>query len=82
VNPNNNENEPNLEETLKLNKEEVSNIEDKLNSKIENKEVDNLQTPSNLHPIEDYKECSICLEPIIVGKRLHCGHINHLKCLK
>ena len=32
--------------------------------------------------LEDYKECSICLEKIIRGKKLHCGHVNHLKCLK
>ncbi len=26
-------------------------------------------------------ECSICMENINVGRRLHCGHVFHLKCL-
>jgi hypothetical protein len=59
-------------------------MEDKLNQNQKNKilEENEDNKEKNIHKIEDYKECSICLEPIIVGKRLHCGHINHLKCLK
>jgi hypothetical protein len=26
-------------------------------------------------------ECAICMEDINVGRRLHCGHVFHLKCL-
>lgn len=82
--PNKIEETINIDQTKKSIKDDVSNLEDKLNQNLENKleEGNDINKESNIQNIEDYKECSICLEPIIIGKRLHCGHINHLKCLK
>jgi len=72
----------NIEDIFKTNKEESSNIEEKLIEKLQNKEDETDKDIDVIQNLEDYKECSICLEPIIIGKKLHCGHVNHLKCLK
>lgn len=76
--------ESNMEEIMKTNIEESSNVEESQADKVEIQH-DQRQTDKDINlnnNLEDYKECSICLEPIITGKRLHCGHVNHLKCLK
>lgn len=68
---------------MKTNKDEALNLDEKTTEKVEDKEDETKDKDNNLNQnLEDYKECSICLEPIITGKRLHCGHVNHLKCLK
>ena len=84
MNPNKkNVEESNIEDILNTNKEEAINSEEKLSEKVEDKEDEAKEKENNLNQnLEDYKECSICLEPIINGKKLHCGHVNHLKCLK
>jgi len=75
--------ESNIDDILKTNKSEALDFEEKSGEKIEVKEEETIDKENDLNKnLEDYKECSICLEPIITGKRLHCGHINHLKCLK
>ena len=67
--------------------QKTSNIEekdkqDKNKDESDSEKNQNHQEKEENEDLEDYKECSICLEKIITGKRLHCGHINHLKCLK
>lgn len=32
-------------------------------------------------PEESAETCTICLNPILTGKKLHCGHIYHKDCL-
>lgn len=67
-------------ENLK-NKDNLSGIDSKQENQAD--ENDNKEKREDKIPcIEDYKECSICLEQILIGKKLHCGHIHHLKCLK
>lgn len=31
--------------------------------------------------LSTWSECAICMESIVVGRRLRCGHVFHLKCL-